>query len=134
MRFLCSFTALAALVSCGVRTHQTGAHARRPPAATTGLRHVDKDEGYRKLIQAIRQPEIGKLKTILDSGVNPDYFPEENQPPLLQALESNNVDAAMYLLQHGASARISNAYGQTPLLLALRTNSMPFGKDLATNA
>ena len=79
--------------------------------------------GYESLMGAIRSGNLQSVRDLLESGVNPNNFPnsprdqelEDDITPLHYAIQNGNIKTIKLLLVYGADPNLGDGWAQTTL-------------------
>lgn len=100
----------------------------QPMSTTTTDEWMEGDEST--LFKAVVDGEVDKLRSILDSGVDPSMADSEGMTPLHYAADRGNCEVVDILLSYGANANSIDCEGQTPLMLAVMCENEDVVKSL----
>src|ERR1019366_421430 len=68
--------------------------------------------------KAAREGDLARLKSLLDSGADPNRRDGNGNSPLLEALAAGQAAAARALVAAGANPNLASSGGRTPLIAA----------------
>jgi hypothetical protein len=67
------------------------------------------------LQKAAREGDLAKLRSLLDSGADPDQRDGNGNRPLIEAVAAGHLNAVRVLIAAGASPNLTSSGGRTPL-------------------
>ncbi len=88
--------------------------------------------GYDRLIEAIDKNSPALVKSLLDSGIDPNKFPnsdgnlmtEDDLSPLNDAIDGGHVAVVEVLLKHGADSNLGDGWHRNPLAAAAENGNL----------
>jgi ankyrin repeat protein len=78
------------------------------------------EENAKNLLVACYAGNLSNVKSLLESGVDPNHACQDDEPPLFGMCEGGSADVVSVLLDNGADPNLVDACGQTALHIACR--------------
>lgn len=113
----------SAIIPSMVVTHANDASLQAFPVQAGTSQVSEDDSRVKALIQAVRENELDKVKSLLDQGVNVNAQDNTNTTPLMYAAETTETSRLRMikaLIKAGANINLKNKHGNTPLMSAAR--------------
>ncbi len=95
---------------------------------------VADDEKTAELFDVVRRGNVGAIRRLVESGINPDTSDDGGKTPLMIAAQEGKVEAAEVLLALGANPRTSDKRGYSAINYAIRTGNMDLLSTLVSEA
>jgi len=92
--------------------------------ANTFLSDVSVKEEVPMIIQAVAEGDITKVKTQLNTGIDPNIIDIDGWTPLMWAVQDNNVALINLLIDAGADPNLQDPYEETALIKAISQESV----------
>lgn len=94
--------------------------------------HLNHPRGYDRLIQAIERNDADAVTAVLNSGVDPNAYPdtdadqffEDDSRPIDVAASDGSAGMVRLLLDHGADPNLGDGWNATPLSAAVEGESI----------